>query len=120
MQLLNLNPKGLVVQMKPRPITLLTTQLFRYKFDMYDDPIDICAKPPTPLTETAEPLLAFRKEHLVSPGDPRRYFTLGFDPRSHSCVLRHMNGIAVICLAPGHPVLKRGLRVKSIDFKVYI
>lgn len=52
------------------------------------------------------------------PGDPRRYFSVGFDPRAHACVLSHMNGIAVVCLAPSHPVLQRGLTVATVDFKV--
>jgi hypothetical protein len=52
------------------------------------------------------------------PGDPRRYFNVGFDPRAHACVLSHMNGIAVVCLAPAHPVLQRGLTVATVDFKV--
>mmetsp|Transcript_44429 Transcript_44429/g.87435 ORF Transcript_44429/g.87435 Transcript_44429/m.87435 type:complete len:266 (+) Transcript_44429:50-847(+) len=58
------------------------------------------------------------QEHAVAPGDPRRYFTLGFAPRTHACVLRHVNGIAAVCLASGHPVLKRSLQIKRVDFKI--
>jgi hypothetical protein len=47
-----------------------------------------------------------------------RYFSIGYDARNHACVLRHANGIAVICLAPSHPVLERKLKIVSIDFDV--
>jgi hypothetical protein len=52
------------------------------------------------------------------PSDPRRYFKVGFDPRAHACILSHLNGIAVVCLAPSHPVLQRKLQIASVDFKV--
>jgi len=51
-----------------------------------------------------------------APGDPARYFDLGFDPRAHACLLRHLNGIAVVCLAPNHPVLFKNLGVRTVTF----
>ena len=43
---------------------------------------------------------------------------VGYDPRAHACILSHLNGIAVVCLAPSHPVMLRGLTVASVDFVV--
>ncbi len=52
-------------------------------------------------------------------GDPRRYFELGYTIGGlHTCIMKSPNGIAVICLAPDHPVLAQGLKITSIDFKV--
>jgi hypothetical protein len=52
------------------------------------------------------------------PGDPKRYFSVRYDAIRHTCVLLHLNGIAVACLAPGHPVLAQRLDVMAVDFKV--
>jgi hypothetical protein len=54
----------------------------------------------------------------VAPGDPRRYFSLGYDYRGNTCIMSLPNGIAVICLASEHPVLAEKLTVISVDFKV--
>lgn len=73
--------------------------------------------PKRPRTEEAQdsersPSLQF------SPGDPRRYFSLCYDSRRHSCVMALPNGIAVISLAPLHPILAKRLTVSTVDFKV--
>ena len=54
----------------------------------------------------------------VAPGDPRRYFSVRYDINRHTCVLLHLNGIAVACLSPGHPVVANKLEVSAVDFKV--
>lgn len=32
-------------------------------------------------------------------------------------VVRHLNGICVLCLSPNHPVVRRGLKVKAVKYR---
>jgi len=75
--------------------------------------------PPPPKRRTFVDVECCPPEQMTPPpSNPRRYFKVGFDPRAHACILSHLNGIAVVCLAPSHPVLQRKLQVASVDFKV--
>lgn len=57
---------------------------------------------------------AYRLQSGVSPGESHE----GAAPGEDTCVLRHHNGICVVCLSPDHPVV-RG-RIKVVEVKLLV
>lgn len=67
--------------------------------------------------------LALVKRVKEFPSAVERYFTPRFyiDPSEHmedQLILIHSNRVAVVCLAPSHPIIRDRLQVSKVDFKI--